>query len=123
MASKKFPIPSKKPISPGSVSTPLNKLLATAQQAGPALETSIPSWSEAEVRALVAELPLELKTKFSLFVEQFATLGSLMHGKIEALEETRNTLMGDQKALQIEREEVSSLKELSNTALDKASAT
>lgn len=123
MAQKKNSIPLKKPTTQGSISTHFNKLFATAQQAGPALETSIPSWSEMEVKALVADLPQEAKAQFSLFVEQFATLGSLLHGKIKSLDDAKGELKGDQEALQIERAEVSSMKVLSSTELEKARAT
>ena len=123
MAHKKNSIPSKKPVTQGSISTHFNKLFATAQQAGPSLETSIPAWSEAEVKDLVADLPQESKAKFSFFVEQFATLGSQLHGKIKSLEDAKGELKGDHEALQIERAEVSSMKELSNTELEKVRAT
>jgi hypothetical protein len=111
--------------SPGHGSVPGNliKLFATAKQAAPVIEAPIPTWSEVEVKALLMDLPQESKARFSIFVEQFAAMGSLMHCKIEALEASRVDLKGDQEALQSELLEASSMKVLSSTELEKARET
>ena len=99
--------PNRSPVH-GSVPGNLIKLFATVKQAALVIEAPVPTWSEVEVKALLTDLPQDSKAKFSLFVEQFANLGSLMHGKIAALEASRVNLKGDQEALQVERAEARS---------------
>lgn len=98
MGKKNRTLPAGKPAVPVSSPVFLNKLIATAQQTAPLINTPSPEWNEGQLRELFADVPSAVQQRFSSFVDQFATFGTLMQSGVKALHDLRGALSSEKDA-------------------------
>lgn len=98
MGKKKPPLPTGKPAVQLSPPGFLNKLIATAQQTAPLINTPTPEWNEGQLREIFADVPFAVQQRISSFVDQFATFGTLMQSGVKALHDLRDALSSEKNA-------------------------